>query len=208
MRNQILSDVQGVLVPGGFGERGIAGKLEAVRYARENKMPFLGICLGLQCAVIEFARGVCGIEDADGSEFNPNTKNPVIDLMEDQRSISKKGGTMRLGAYPCRIKPGTLAERCYEATDISERHRHRWEVNNAYRDTFERHGMVFSGTSPDGHLVEMIELRNHPYFIAAQFHPELKSRPNRPHPLFFNLVKAAREQSQTDVQSSSGSMSA
>jgi CTP synthase len=205
---EALANLHGVLVPGGFGERGIAGKLEAVRYAREKKMPFLGICLGLQCSVIEFARNVCGIEDADGSEFNPNTKNPVIDLMEDQRSISSKGGTMRLGAYPCRIKPGTLAEKCYSESEISERHRHRWEVNNAYRDTFERHGMVFSGTSPDGNLVEMIELRNHPYFIAAQFHPELKSRPNRPHPLFFNLVKAAKAQAQTDLRSSSEQMSA
>jgi CTP synthase len=203
---EAFSDVSGILVPGGFGERGIAGKLEAVRYARENKIPFLGICLGLQCAVIEFARNVCEIEDADSSEFNSNTKNPVIDLMEDQRSIKKKGGTMRLGAYPCRIKSGTLAEKCYGNTDISERHRHRWEFNNAYRETFERHGVVFSGTSPDGHLVEMIELRNHPYFIAVQFHPELKSRPNRPHQLFFSLVKAAREQA--NLNSSSEQMSA
>jgi CTP synthase len=203
---EALSGVSGVLVPGGFGERGIDGKLEAVRYAREKKIPFLGICLGLQCAVIEFARNVCGIDDADGSEFNPDTKNPVIDLMEDQRSISKKGGTMRLGAYPCKIKPGTIAERCYGASDISERHRHRWEVNNKYREIFERHGMVFSGTSPDGHLVEMIELRNHPYFLAAQFHPELKSRPNRPHPLFFNLVKAAK--AQANISSDSEQMSA
>ncbi|MCK5618904.1 MAG: hypothetical protein KAJ17_05865, partial [Candidatus Krumholzibacteria bacterium] len=156
--------------------------------------------------VIEFARNVCDIEDADGSEFNPNTKNPVIDLMEDQRSISKKGGTMRLGAYPCRVKGGTLAEKCYGAIEISERHRHRWEVNNAYRDTFERHGMVFSGTSPDNLLIEMIELRNHPFFIASQFHPEFKSRPNRPHPLFFNLVRAAKEHAQLD--SSSEQMSA
>ena len=203
---EALKGVVGILVPGGFGERGIHGKLEAARYARENNIPFLGICLGLQCAVIEFARNVCGIADADGSEFNPNTKNPVIDLMEDQRSVSKKGGTMRLGAYPCRIKPGTLAERCYQTHEISERHRHRWEVNNAYRETFERHGMVFSGTSPDGHLVEIIELRNHPFFIAGQFHPELKSRPNRPHPLFFNLVKAAKELSQR--QSSTEKVSA
>ncbi len=203
---EVFSDVSGILVPGGFGERGIAGKLEAVRYARENKIPFLGICLGLQCAVIEFARNVCEIEDADSSEFNPNTRNPVIDLMEDQRSIKKKGGTMRLGAYPCRIKTGTLAEKCYGEADISERHRHRWEVNNAYRETFERHGLVFSGTSPDGHLVEMIELRNHPYFIAVQFHPELKSRPNRPHQLFFNLVKAAREQA--NLNSSNEQLSA
>jgi len=203
---EALSNVHGILVPGGFGERGIAGKLEAVRYAREKNIPFLGICLGLQCSVIEFALNVCGIEDADSSEFNPQTKNPVIDLMEDQKSISSKGGTMRLGAYPCKIKAGTLAEKCYESVDVSERHRHRWEVNNAYRETFERHGMVFSGTSPDGHLVEMIELRNHPYFVATQFHPELKSRPNRPHPLFFNLVKAAKAQASRD--SSSEQMSA
>lgn len=203
---EVLGDVNGILVPGGFGERGIQGKLDAVRFARENGVPFLGICLGLQCAVIEFARNVCGITDADGSEFNPNTKNPVIDLMEDQRSIEKKGGTMRLGAYPCKVKPGTLAEACYGEADISERHRHRWEVNNRYRDIFERYGLVFSGTSPDDHLVEIIELKEHPYFIAAQFHPELKSRPNRPHPLFFNLVKAARELSQG--QSSSEKISA
>lgn len=203
---EALADVAGILVPGGFGERGIEGKLEAVRYAREKKIPFLGICLGLQCAVIEFARNVCGIEDADGSEFNPNTKNPVIDLMEEQRSVSKKGGTMRLGAYPCRIRPGTLAEKCYNESEISERHRHRWEVNNDYLDVFERHGMVCSGTSPDGHLVEMIELRNHPHFIAAQFHPELKSRPNRPHPLFFHLVKAAK--AYANIESSSEQMSA
>ena len=203
---EALGDMSGILVPGGFGERGVQGKLDAVRFARERKIPFLGICLGLQCAVIEFARNVCDIEDADGSEFNPNTKNPVIDLMEDQRSISKKGGTMRLGAYPCRVKGGTLAEKCYGAIEISERHRHRWEVNNAYRDTFERHGMVFSGTSPDNLLIEMIELRNHPFFIASQFHPEFKSRPNRPHPLFFNLVRAAKEHAQLD--SSSEQMSA
>jgi CTP synthase len=189
---EMLRDVHGVLVPGGFGERGIRGKLEAVSYARENDVPFLGICLGLQCAVIEFARNVCGIEDADGSEFNPNTCNPVIDLMEDQIPEGDKGGTMRLGAYPCMIKPGTLAEDVYGGGEISERHRHRWEVNNDYRDTFERHGLSISGTSPDGSLVEMIEIPGHSYFIAAQFHPELKSRPNRPHPLFYRLVKAAK----------------
>jgi CTP synthase len=189
---EMLRDAHGVLVPGGFGERGIRGKLEAVSYARENDVPFLGICLGLQCAVIEFARNVCGIEDADGSEFNPNTCNPVIDLMEDQIPEGDKGGTMRLGAYPCMIKPGTLAEDVYGGGEISERHRHRWEVNNDYRDTFERHGLSISGTSPDGSLVEMIEIPGHSYFIAAQFHPELKSRPNRPHPLFYRLVKAAK----------------
>jgi len=189
---EMLEGVHGVLVPGGFGERGIRGKLEAVRYARENHVPFLGICLGLQCAVIEFARNVCGIEDADGSEFNSNTRNPVIDLMEDQIPEGDKGGTMRLGAYPCTLKRGSLAHDTYGVDEISERHRHRWEVNNSYRDTFENNGLVISGTSPDGHLVEMIELSGHPYFVATQFHPELKSRPNRPHPLFFNLVKSAK----------------
>jgi CTP synthase len=201
-----LRGVTGVLVPGGFGERGIRGKLEAVRYARENDIPFLGICLGLQCAVIEFARNVCSIEDADGSEFNPNTCNPVIDLMADQVPDGDKGGTMRLGAYPCRIKPGTLAETVYGPGTISERHRHRWEVNNDYLERFAREGMIVSGASPDGSLVEMIEIRDHSYFIAAQFHPELKSRPNRPHPLFFNLVKAAKAKAARKENRSSASV--
>jgi CTP synthase len=191
---EALRGVAGILVPGGFGERGIAGKLEAIRYARENEVPFLGICLGLQCAVIEFARNVCGIKDALSSEFSPNCPNPVIDLMEGQSHAGKKGVTMRLGAYPCRIKPGTLAEDLYGAREISERHRHRWEVNNGYRETLERHGLTVSGTSPDGSLVEIIEITDHVYFIASQFHPELKSRPNRPHPLFFGLVRAAKSQ--------------
>jgi CTP synthase len=189
---ECLKDVRGVLVPGGFGERGIRGKLEAVRYARENGVPFLGICLGLQCAVIEFARSVCGIADADSSEFNPNTKNAVIHLMDDQVPDGDKGGTMRLGAYPCMIKKGALAAEVYGRLEISERHRHRWEVNNAFREVFEKHGMHMSGTSHDGRLVEIIELRDHVYFIATQFHPELKSRPNRPHPLFFHLVRSAK----------------
>ncbi|UCG51471.1 MAG: CTP synthase [Candidatus Latescibacterota bacterium] len=189
-----LKDVSGVLVPGGFGERGIQGKLEAVRYARENKTPFLGICLGLQSAVIEFAKNVCEIADAASSEFDVNCLNPVIDLMKDQTHDGDKGGTMRLGAYPCQIKPGSLAEAVYGCDAVAERHRHRWEVNNKYRPTFEKHGLVISGTSPDGRLVEIIELSDHPYFIAVQFHPELKSRPNRPHPLFKALVKAAKLQ--------------
>jgi CTP synthase len=190
-----LKDVSGILVPGGFGERGIKGKLEAIRYARENRIPFLGICLGLQSAVIEFATNVCQIPDAASSEFNVNCLNPVIDLMEDQTRDGDKGGTMRQGSYPCRIKPGTLAAECYGQTVISERHRHRWEVNNKYRPTFEKHGLVFSGTSPDDRLVEIIELPDHPFFIAVQYHPELKSRPNRPHPLFKALVRAAKEES-------------
>ena len=187
-----LKDVSGILVPGGFGERGIQGKLEAVRYARENRVPFLGICLGLQSAVIEFAGNVCAIPDAASSEFNVSCLNPVIDLMESQTHDGDKGGTMRLGAYPCKIKPGTVAHKCYGALEVAERHRHRWEVNNTYRPVFEKNGLVISGTSPDGRLVEIIELSDHPFFIAVQFHPELKSRPNRPHPLFRDLVRTAK----------------
>ena len=171
-------------------DRARAASIRAV--AREHNIPFLGICLGLQCAVIEFARNVCELEEADGSEFNPNTPHPVIDLMEDQIPEGDKGGTMRLGAYPCVIKSGSLAQSAYGLQEISERHRHRWEVNNDYRVVFEENGLSVSGTSPDGRLVEIIEIPGHPYFIATQFHPELKSRPGRPHPLFFGLVKAAR----------------
>jgi CTP synthase len=201
--DRYLKDVSGVLVPGGFGERGIQGKLDAVRYARENKIPFLGICLGLQSAVIEFAINVCGIADAASSEFDVNCPNPVIDLMKDQTHDGDKGGTMRLGAYPCRVKPGTLAHECYGSLEVAERHRHRWEVNNKYRPVFEENGLVFSGTSPDDRLVEIIEIEDHPYFIAVQFHPELKSRPNRPHPLFKALVRAAKlvsKESDADVR--------
>ena len=187
-----LENVDGVLVPGGFGDRGIEGKITAVRYARENRIPFLGICLGLQCAVIEFARNVCGLE-AGSSEFEPDIEHPVIDLMLEQRSKSKMGGTMRLGSYPCVITDGSLAHRLYGEIEIAERHRHRWEVNNAYRDTLEKKGLVISGLSPDGDLVEIVEIPDHPFFIAAQFHPELKSRPQRAHPLFKGLVAAAKE---------------
>jgi CTP synthase len=201
--DRILGDVSGILVPGGFGDRGIEGKVEAIQYARTRKLPFLGICLGLQCAVIEFARNVCGLNDAHSSEFEPGTKNPVIDLMEDQKTKSDKGGTMRLGSYPCVIQPGSLAERCYGANEIGERHRHRWEFNNRYRDLFSEHGLVISGTSPDKRLVEIIELNDHPYFIAAQFHPELKSRPNRAHPLFRELVRAATEHARSSRLESS-----
>jgi len=188
-----LAGVDGVLVPGGFGDRGIEGKIAAIKYARENGIPFLGICLGLQCAVIEFARHVCGLEDAHSSEFNPDTKNPVIDLMLEQRSRTKMGGTMRLGAYPCNIKKGTLAHRLYSELEISERHRHRWEVNNDYRDLLEENGLKISGLSPDGNLVEIVEIPSHPFFIASQFHPEFKSRPQRAHPLFRGLVEAAKK---------------
>jgi len=186
-----LSDIDALLVPGGFGERGIEGKIEAIGYARKNGIPFLGICLGLQCAVIEFTRNACGIADAHSSEFAPETKNPVIDFMEEQKKITDKGGTMRLGSYACHIGRGTLANRLYGAININERHRHRYEVNNAYRAKLEENGMVCSGVNPERDLVEIIELPDHPFFIAGQFHPELKSRPMNPHPLFVGLVEAA-----------------
>jgi len=187
-----LENVDGILVPGGFGDRGIEGKITAVRCAREKGIPFLGICLGLQCAVIEFARNVCGLE-AGSSEFEPDVEHPVIDLMLEQRSKSKMGGTMRLGSYPCVIEKESLAHRLYGVLEIAERHRHRWEVNNAYRETLEKNGLVISGLSPDGDLVEIVEIPGHPFFIASQFHPELKSRPQRAHPLFKGLVAAAKE---------------
>ncbi|MBD3180097.1 MAG: CTP synthase [Candidatus Latescibacteria bacterium] len=185
-----LRGISGILIPGGFGERGIEGKIAAVRYARENNIPFLGICLGLQCAVIEYARSVCGLK-AGSSEFDPDVEAPVIDLMLQQRNLKKMGGNMRLGSYPCRLKEGSLAERLYGIEEIDERHRHRWEVNNEYREILKENGLVFSGLSPEGDLVEMVELDSHPYFIASQFHPEFKSRPQKPHPLFDGLVKAA-----------------
>jgi len=188
-----LSDVSGILVPGGFGERGIEGKLNTIRYARENNIPFFGICLGLQCAVIEFARNVVGLEGANSTEFDPESPHPVIDIMEDQKSVKHKGGTMRLGAYDCRIVPDTKAHLAYNEDLISERHRHRFEVNNAFREDLSKHGMKFSGTAPDDSLVEMVELPNHPWYVTCQFHPELKSRAMRAHPLFREFVKAALE---------------
>ena len=187
-----LSKYDGIVVPGGFGNRGIEGKIETIKYARENKVPFLGICLGMQMAVVEFARNVLGLKDANSAEFDEKTKNPVIHIMEEQKGIDKKGGTMRLGAYPCILKEESLAKKIYGKKEISERHRHRYEFNNEYRERMEQEGLKISGTSPDGMLVEMVELENkkHPYFIAGQFHPELKSRPNRPAPLFVGLIKA------------------
>ena len=187
-----LAGLQGIIVPGGFGNRGVEGKIETIKYARENKIPFLGICLGMQSAVIEFARNVLGIKDANSAEFDNETQNPVIHIMDDQVGVDKKGGTMRLGAYPCIIKENTLAKEVYGTDQISERHRQRYEYNNEYRERLENAGLICSGTSPDGRLVEIVEYREHPYFIAGQFHPELKSRPNKPAPLFVGLVRAAK----------------
>lgn len=186
-----LSDVDGILVPGGFGERGLNGKMMAVRYARENRIPFFGICLGMHITVIEFARHICNITDADSTEVNSNTKNPIIDLISDQVCIKNKGGTMRLGVYPCKIKKGTKAFRAYGEDIIYERHRHRYEFNNQYKELIEEHGLIVSGLNPDSQLVEIVELKNHPWFLSCQFHPEFKSRPNHPHPLFCEFIKEA-----------------
>ncbi len=188
---QLLGDVDGILVPGGFGSRGVAGKIAAIEYARTHRIPFLGICLGMQCAVIEYARNVLGWADSDSSEFQENTAHPVIDLMDEQRKISDKGGTMRLGAYRCELLPGTLAAKCYGKSEISERHRHRYEYNSRYREELENAGLKVSGVNPERQLVEIVEISGHPYFIACQFHPEFKSRPQQAHPLFDGLIAAA-----------------
>ncbi|HKY98142.1 MAG TPA: CTP synthase [Gemmatimonadaceae bacterium] len=190
---ELLADFHAVLVPGGFGVRGVEGMLEAIRYARESGLPFFGICLGMQTAIIEFARNVIGLDDSHSSEFAPECSNPVISLMESQQHVTDMGGTMRLGAYPCRLGPGTRAAEIYGAAQVSERHRHRYEVSNSYRDSFVEHGLTLSGLSPDGSLVEIIELQTHPWFIGCQFHPELQSRPTRPHPLFASFIGAAVE---------------
>jgi CTP synthase len=189
----ILGKYDGILVPGGFGNRGIEGKITAIKYARENNIPFLGICLGMQMAVVEFCRNVLKIQDANSAEFSTTTKNPVIHIMETQKVVTEKGGTMRLGSYPCVIKKDTLAYEIYVEENINERHRHRFEYNNDYKERLENAGLICSGTSPDGNLVEIVEYRNHPFFIAGQFHPEFKSRPDRPAPLFKALIKAAKE---------------
>jgi CTP synthase len=204
-----LAGVAGVLVPGGFGHRGIEGKVIAARYAREREVPYLGLCLGLQCGVIEVARDLAGERDANSTEFDLFTHAPVIDFMPDQRDLEEKGGTMRLGLYPARLLPGTKAAAAYGTEVIYERHRHRFEVNNQYRDALERAGMVLSGQSPDGRLVEIVELRDHPWFVASQFHPEFRSRPDRPHPLFTGFVTAAiAGRGAPDVTSSSASPAA
>jgi CTP synthase len=187
----VLADLDGILVPGGFGIRGIEGKINAGRFARERLVPYLGICLGLQTAVVEFARNVLGLAEAHSSEFDPDTPDPVIDLMADQREVTDLGGTMRLGVYPCRLVPGSRAEAAYGEPFVYERHRHRWEVSNRYRQRLEAAGMRITGTSPDERLVEVVELADHPWFVATQAHPEFKSRPNRPHPLFRDFVGAA-----------------
>lgn len=188
---EIFKEVDGILLLPGFGTRGSEGKILSCKYAREQKIPFLGICLGLQCAVIEFARNVCGLKNANSTEFDPKTSAPVIDLMESQRAIKRKGGTMRLGAYNCQLKVGTKAFAAYRKKQVSERHRHRWEVNNRYRDRLTKNGMIFSGINDELNLVEIIELPDHPWFVAGQFHPELKSRVGKAHPLFREFVKAS-----------------
>ena len=186
-----LAHLDGVLVPHGFGARGVEGKIRAIQYIRENEIPFLGICLGMQMACIEFARNVVGLDGANSTEMADDSPHPVIDLMTDQQDVEDLGGTMRLGAYPCVLEPGSRAAEAYGATEISERHRHRWDFNPAYRDRFEAAGMVFSGSSPDGKLAEVVELPNHPFFVASQFHPEFKSKPFDPHPLFEAFVRAS-----------------
>ncbi|NLC67718.1 MAG: CTP synthase [Clostridiaceae bacterium] len=192
-KESYLKELDGIIVPGGFGDRGSEGKIAAINYARENKIPFFGICLGMQMAVVEFCRNVCSLEDANSSEFAPETKNPVIDLMPEQKNVSEKGGTMRLGLYPCELKKDSLIHRIYNDDLIYERYRHRYELNNEYREILEKNGMVLSGLSPCGKLVEVIELPGHPWFIGVQFHPEYKSRPNRCHPLFRDFIRASLE---------------
>jgi CTP synthase len=192
----LLKQADGILIPGGFGDRGSEGKITAIRYAREKRVPFFGICLGMQMAVVEFARNVCGFERANSTEFDLQTPHPVIHLMEEQKAIESKGGTMRLGAYPCVLAHETMAAQLYDQEEISERHRHRYEFNNGYRAEFAAKGIVLSGLSPDGNLVEIIELRGHPWFLGCQFHPEFKSRPMDSHPLFRGFIAAALQNRQ------------
>ncbi len=198
-----LRRADGIIVPGGFGSRGIEGKIQAARYAREAKVPYLGLCLGMQVMVIEFGRNVLGTEDVNSTEFDRNTPHPVIDLLPEQRGIGELGGTMRLGLYPCHLQPGTKAAMAYGKTLVEERHRHRFEFNNTYRELFSEHGMRFSGQSPDGRLVEIAELADHPFMLGSQFHPEFLSRPNRPHPLFQSFLLAAKERSSLEAQAGS-----
>jgi len=190
---EMLAGMDGVLVPWGFGKRGIEGKIATIQYTREHRIPFFGVCLGMQCGVVEFARNILGLKEASSTEFDPDTPDPVISLMDEQRKIVDKGGTMRLGAYPCILKKGTKAREAYGTDEVYERHRHRWEFNNQYLEAFEQQGFIVSGTSPGGHLVEIVELKDHPWFLGCQFHPELKSRPRAPHPLFKAFIRAALE---------------
>lgn len=199
---EALQRCAGIVVPGGFGSRGIEGKIQAIRHARENRIPYLGLCLGMQLMVVEFARNVLGLENANSTEFDRSTPHPVIDLMLEQRAITDMGGTMRLGLYPCVLQPGTKAAALYGVSQVEERHRHRFELNNAYREQLAEGGMIFSGLSPDGKLVEIAELRDHPYMLGSQFHPEFLSRPTRPHPLFLGLLQAAKEHQQRQLASS------
>ena len=189
--SEVLKDMDGIIVPGGFGNRGIEGMISSIKYTRENKIPFFGICLGMQVAVIEYARHVLGYTDANSGEFDANTPHKVIDFMPGQNDEINKGGTLRLGAYPCVIQEGSTMERCYGAHEISERHRHRYEFNNDYREEFKKAGLTLSGISPDGLLVETVELTDRPFFVGVQYHPEFKSRPNKPHPLFMGFVEAS-----------------
>lgn len=202
-----LNGFNGILIPGGFGIRGVDGKIQAIRYARENQIPLLGLCLGMQCSVVEWAKHVALLEEAHSAEFVPDTKNPVIHLLPEQQDVVDLGGTMRLGLYPCRIAPNTLASSLYQEEVIYERHRHRYEFNNAYRNLFLETGFVISGSSPDGRLVEIIELKQHPFFIATQFHPEFSSRPSHPHPLFVGFVQATLDKAQLKQSSTNGSTS-
>lgn len=190
----LFAGVDGIVVPGGFGSRGVEGKIRTIRFAREHKIPYLGLCLGMQCAVMEFARNVCGIEDAISSEFDADAEHPVIDLMPDQVNVEDKGGTMRLGLYPCKLVDGTRSRELYGEELVYERHRHRYEFNNAYRKQLTDAGLILAGTSPDERLVEIVEVKDHPFFVAVQFHPEFKSRPNNPHPLFYGFIQAMEEE--------------
>jgi CTP synthase len=199
-----LRGLSGIIVPGGFGMRGMEGKIEAIRWCRQNRVPYLGLCVGLQVATIEFARNVCGLKGANSTEFSARTRHPVIHLLPSQRGVRQKGGTMRLGAWPCRMERGTVAARFYRSLNVNERHRHRYEVNNRYLPIFRRHGMVASGKSPDGKLVEIVELRDHPFFVACQFHPEFRSRPLRPHPLFAGFMKATCELARARAEADTG----
>jgi len=193
---EAVSRCHGLLVPGGFGLRGVAGMLDAIRYARDHKIPFFGICLGLQCAVIEFARNACGLKDADSAEFNPTTPHPVIYKLKELEGVERMGGNMRLGKWPCVLTPNSFAHRAYGRTEISERHRHRYEVNRAYLDEMARRGMRVTGDTPDGRFVEIVEVADHPYFLSCQFHPEFKSKPMQPHPLFRSFIDACKRSRQ------------